>query len=222
MHWKELEKQVSKLPPAPHYFQALEQLKWDKGEELSHNIQICCDFLDKDGSQGSQIDKKRVEHVWQETVEPLADILEPVFLERHGMLKAEDKKELGVQCTGQAIQKIYDAIASLTGQTNASKLLHLRFPKLFVTTDEAIRKYWTEEVGLNELFGIKENELFRGYGYTFIFLPFVKGQAVDAIMTRATDKGISPKEAIAQLQNLGGKTRTIARLMNEYYCVITR
>ena len=222
MHWKELEKQASKLPPAPHYFKTLEQLKWDKGEELSHNIQLCCDFLDKDGSQESQIDKKKVEQVWLKTVEPLADILEPVFLERHGMLKAEDKKELGVKCTGQAIQKMYDSLTDVVGLDNASKILHLRLPKLFVTTDEAIRKYWTEEVGLNELFGIKGNELFQGYGYTFIFLPFVKDQAVDAIMTCANDKDISSNEAIAQLQNLGSKTRTIARLMNEYYWAVTR
>jgi hypothetical protein len=155
-------------------------------------------------------------------VEPLADCVEGVFLERHGMLKAEDKKELGVQCAGQAIQRMYDELTSLIGLTNASKLLHQRFPKLFVTTDELIRKYWIEEVGLNELFGIKENELFNGYGYTFIFLPFIKDQAVDAIMSYANDKGVSVNEAIAQLQNLGGKKRMIARLMGEYYYVISR
>jgi hypothetical protein len=117
---------------------------------------------------------------------------------------------------------MYDALTSLAELTDASRLLHLRFPKLFVVTDEAIRKYWIEEVGLNELFGIKEDELFNGYGYTFIFLPFIKDQAVDAIMTCANDKGVSPNEAIAQLQNLGGKKRMIARLMNEYYYVISR
>ncbi|MBA7678367.1 hypothetical protein ES703_86641 [subsurface metagenome] len=101
-------------------------------------------------------------------------------------------------------------------------MLHLRFPKLFVVTDEPIRKYWIEEVGLNELFGMKEDELFQGYGYTFIFLPFIKDQAVDAIMTYANDKGISPNKAIAQLQNLGGKTRTIARLMDKYYYAVSR
>jgi len=222
MHWKELEKQISKLPPAPHYFQALEQLKWDKGEELSHNIQICCHFLDKDGSQGSQIDKQKVEQVWLKTVEPLADCVEDVFLERHGMLRALDKKDNGVGCVGEAIQRMYDALTSLTGPTDASRLLHLRFPKLFVMTDEPIRKYWIEEVGLNELFGMKENELFNGYGYTFILLPFVKSHAVDAIMSYANDKGVDPKEAISQLQNLGGKNRTIARLMDEYYYVISR
>ena len=220
MHWKELQKQIGKFPPAPHYFQALEQVSWDKAEEIPHNIQICCDFLDK--SPGSQIDKQKLKEVWRKTVEPLADCVEGVFLERHGMLKAEDKKELGVQCAGQAIQRMYDELTSLIGLTNASGLLHLRFPKLFVTTDELIRKYWTEEVGLNELFGLKEDELFTGYGYTFIFLPFIKDQAVDAIMTCANDKGISPNEAIAQLQNLGGKKRMIARLMGEYYYVISR
>ena len=220
MHWKELQKQIGRFPPAPHYFQALEQLSWDKAEELPHNIQICCDFLDK--SPEGEIDKQKLEDVWLKIVEPLADCVEGVFLERHGMLKAEDKKELGVQCAGQAIQRMYDELTSLIGLTNASKLLHLRFPKLFVTTDELIRKYWIEEVGLNELFGIKENELFSGYGYTFIFLPFIKDQAVDAIMSYANDKGVSVNEAIAQLQNLGGKKRMIARLMGEYYYVISR
>jgi hypothetical protein len=220
MHWKELEKQISKFPEDPNYFQIISQLKWDKAEQISRNIAICCDFLDK--SQGSQIDKQKLEEVWLETVEPLADCVEDVFLERHGMLRAIDKKEYGVECAGEAIQQMYDALTSLTRLTHASMLLHLRFPKLFVMTDEAIRKYWIEEVGLNELFGIKEDELFNGYGYTFIFLPFIKDQAVDAIMTYANDKGISPNEAIAQLQNLGGKKRMIARLMNEYYYVISR
>ena len=221
MHWKELQKQIGKFPEDPNYFQVLSQLKWDKAEQLSRNIAICCDFLDK--SQGSQIDKQKLEEVWLEMVEPLADCVEDVFLERHGMLRAIDKKEYGVECAGEAIQRMYDALTSLTGaQTTASRLLHLRFPKLFVMTDEPVRKYWIEEVGLNELFGIKEDELFNGYGYTFIFLPFIKDQAVDAIMTYANDKGISPNEAIAQLQNLGGKKRMIARLMDEYYYVITR
>ena len=220
MHWKELEKQISNFPQDPHYFQALEQLNWDKVEQTPDNIEICCDFLDK--SQGSQIDKKKLADVWLETVEPLADCVEGVFLERHGMLKAEDKKEFGVGCVGEAIQRMYDELTSVTGPTNASKLLHLRFPKLFVMTDEPIRKYWLEEVGLNELFGIKEDELFHGYGYTFIFLPFIKGHAVDAIMSYANDKGVSINEAIDQLRNLGGKTRTIARLMDEYYYAISR
>lgn len=220
MHWKELQKQISKFPEDPNYFHVISQLKWDKAEQVSRNIAICCDFLGK--SPGSQIDKQKLEEVWLETVEPLADCVEDVFLERHGMLRAIDKKEYGVECAGEAIQRMYDALTSLAGLTDASRLLHLRFPKLFIMTNEAIRKYWIEEVGLNELFGLKENELFNGYGYTFIFLPFIKDQAVDAIMTCANDKGISPNEAIAQLQNLGGKTRTIARLMNEYYYVISR
>lgn len=220
MHWKELEKQIGKFPEDRHYFRTLGQLKWDKAEQISRNIQICCDFLDK--SPGSQTDKQKLEEVWFKTVEPLADCVEDVFLERHGMLRAIDKKKYGVECAGEAIQRMYDALTSLIGLTDASKLLHLRFPKLFVVTDEAIRKYWVEEVGLNELFGIKENELFQGYGYTFIFLPFIKDQAVDAIMTCANDKGVSVNEAIAQLQNLGGKTRMIARLMDEYYYVISR
>lgn len=222
MHWKELEKQISKYPEDPNYFQALSQLKWDKAEEISHNIAICCDFLDNYKSQGSLLDKKKLEKAWLETVEPLADCVEDVFLERHGMLRALDKKEYGAGCVGEAIQRMYDALTSLTGATTASRLLHLRFPKLFVLTDEPVRKYWIEEVGLNELFGMKENELFNGYGYTFIFLPFIKSHAVDAIMSYANDKGVDPKDAIAQLQNLGGKTRTIARLMDEYYYVVSR
>jgi len=216
MHWKELEKQVSKFPQDPNYFQVLSQLKWDKAEELSHNIAICCDFL------GGSIDKQKVEKVFTEVVAPLADCVEDVLLERHGMLRAIDKKQYGVGCAGETIQRMYDALTSLTGPTDASKLLHLRFPKLFVVTNEAIRKYWIEEVGLNELYGMKEDELFNGYGYTFIFLPFIKSHAVDAIMSRANDKGVSVNEAIAHLQNLGGKTRMIARLMDEYFYVVSR
>lgn len=221
MHWKELE-EITKFAQDEHYFQALARLKWDKPEQLSSNIDICCDYLDKTTAERNEIDKKGLEEIWGKMVEPLADCVEEVCLERHGMLKAEDKREFGVQCAGQAIQRMYDALTNLAGLTNASKLLHLRFPKLFVMTDELVRKYWVERVKLHQLFGIPEIELFRGYGYTFIFLPFIKDQAVDAIMTYANDKGLTPNQAISQLQNLGDKPRTIARLMGEYYYAITR
>lgn len=216
MHWTELQKQVSNFPEDQNYFQALEQLKWDKPELLSRNIAICCDFL------GESIDKQKVEKVFTEVVALLADCVEPIFLERHGMLKVEDKKEHSVYCAGQAIQKMYEAMASIAGLDTATGILHLRFPNLFVTTDEAIRKYWLEEIKLHERYSVNKTELFGGYGYTFILLPFIKSQAVDAIMTCANDKGVNPKEAIAQLQNLGGKTRSIARLMDEYYRALSR
>ncbi len=227
MRWKELQEKITKsahvdegLWSDTHYLQALAQLKWDKHEQIPNNIEICCNLLDK--PQGSRIDKRKVEQVLVETVEPLADCVEEVHLERHGMLKAEDKEAFGVGCAGQAIQRMYDKLTIITGPTNASTLLHLRFPKLFVITDEPIKAYWVEEVRLHELFGLEKNELFGGYGYTFIFLPFIKDQAVDAIMTYANDKGVTPNQAIEQLRNLDGQTRTIARLMSEYYYAITR
>ena len=227
MHWEELQEKITEFAQCDEglredqiYSQALAQLRWDSGgQAISDNLEICRDFLDK---RGGQTAKKKVEQVWLETVEPLADCIEEVCLERHGMLKAEDKKEFGVGCAGQAIQRMYDELTSIIGPTNASRLLHLRFPKLFVTTDERIRGYWIEGVRLHELFGLGENGLFGGYGYTFIFLPFIKDQAVDAIMTYANDKDVTPNQAIEQLQNLSGKRQTIARLMGEYYYAITR
>ena len=72
------------------------------------------------------------------------------------------------------------------------------------------------------MLGMKASDLVHGYVYTFIFLPCIKSHAVEAIMSYANDKGVDPKDAITQLRNLGGKTRTIARLMDEYYYVITR
>jgi len=232
MHWKELEKEIDRFAKDnagfrddPYYFQALAELDWDKTEHaLSRNIEVMCQFLDNYKSRGKRIDKEKLQDVWLKIVEPLADCVENVYLERHGMLKVEDKKELGVQSVGQAIQKMYDELSGVPfiGSTNASKLLHLRFPRLFVMTDDSIRQYWLEDIRLHELYGMSKKALFQGYGYTFIFLPHIKSHAVDAIMSCANDKGISISEAISQLENLGGKNRTIARLMDEYYYAITR
>ena len=234
MHWQELEKVINRRAEvdasfrddAP-YFQALAKLNWDTTEDnLPRNIEVMCEFLNRYRPQDERIDidQAKLQGAWLETVEPLADCVENVYLERHGMLKAEDKKEFGVQCVGQAIQKMYDEMAGVpnVGLTSASKLLHLRFPKLFVMTDERIRRYWSQDIGLHELYGIKEAELFQGYGYTFIFLPFIKSHAVDAIMSYANDQNTGVKEAIGKLQNWGGRTRTIAKLMEEYYYAITR
>jgi len=232
MHWQELEQEISRRAEVDagfwddsYYFTALANLDWDEaGRNISRNIKVMCEFLDKYKSRGKRIDKERLQDAWLKTVEPLADCVENVYLERHGMLKAEDKKEFGVQCVGQAIQKMYDELTGVphVGLTNASKLLHLRFPKLFVMTDERIRRYWWEDVGLHELYGRRETELFQGYGYTFIFLPFIKSHAVDAIMSYADERGVAIGEAISHLGSLGGKKRTMAKLIHEYYYAITR
>jgi hypothetical protein len=234
MHWQELEKAINRRAQvdggfrddAP-YFQALAKLNWDATEHnLPRNIEVMCEFLNQYRPQDERvdIDQEKLQRMWLKTVEPLADCVENVYLERHGMLKAEDKKEFGVQCVGQAIQKMYDELTGINnvGLTNASKLLHLRFPKLFVMTDERIRRYWSQDIRLHELYGRKEAELFQGYGYTFIFLPFIKSHAVDAIMSYVNDQGVAITEAISHLGSLGGKHRTMAKLIHEYYYAITR
>lgn len=230
MHWKELQKGISdyakhdeRLRHEQKYSQALAHLKWDgTAQTISSNLEILNQLLDSSDPQVIRIDK--IKDVWLKVVEPLADCIEDVFLERHGMLKAVDKKDLGVQCVGQAIERMYNELKDIQfiGPTNASRLLHLRFPRLFVMIDEGTIKYWLEDIRLHELFGIQKAELFRGYGYTFIFLPFIKSHAVDAIMSYASDQGTDIKEAIGKLQNLGGRNRTIAKLMEEYYYAITR
>lgn len=234
MHWQELEREISRRAEVdagfrddPYYFQALATLNWDVTERaLSCNIEVMCEFLNqyRPSDERIDIDREKLQSTWLETVEPLADCVENVYLERHGMLKAEDKKEFGVQCVGQAIQKMYDELTDVphVGLTNASKLLHLRFPKLFVMTDERIRRYWSQDIGLHGLYGRKETELFQGYGYTFIFLPFIKSHAVDAIMSYADEQGVAISEAISYLGSLGGKKRTMAKLVHEYYYAITR
>jgi hypothetical protein len=234
MHWKELENGIinfAKDNPGfkddPYYFQALVKLNWDKtGRAAFRNIEVMCEFLNqyRPRDERIDIDREKLQATWFKIVEPLADCVENVYLERHGMLKAEDKEEFGVQCAGQAIQRMYDELVSVpnVGLTNASKLLHLRFPRLFVMTDERIRRYWTQDIRLQELYGRKEAELFQGYGYTFIFLPFIKSHAVDAIMTYVNDRGVAISEAVSHLGGLGGKNRTIAKLMHEYYYTITR
>jgi hypothetical protein len=88
--------------------------------------------------------------------------------------------------------------------------------------DEDTMKYWLEDVRWHELFGMRKVELFKGYGYTFIFLPLIKSHAVDAIMSYANDQAIDIKEVIGKLQYLGGRNRTMAKLMEEYYYAITR
>jgi hypothetical protein len=123
MHWQELEKEINRLAEADagfrddsYYFQALANLNWDQaGRDIFRNIEVMCEFLNhyRPRDERIDIDQEKLQGVWLETVEPLADCVENVYLERHGMLKAEDKKEFGVQCVGQAIQKMYDELAGV-------------------------------------------------------------------------------------------------------------
>ncbi len=231
MHWKELEKEIAKTEwgggafwNGTLYGQALGKLRWDGGEEsLARNLDIVCAFMDRSEPKVRPVDKKRLREVWRQRIEPVAETINEVALERHGMLRALENNG-PAESIGQLISSIYDELANLPfiGLTNASRLLHFRFPRLFVTTDEATRCYWWERVRLHRLFGLKRDDLFTGYGYTFILLPFVKSHAVDAIMLYVRDYGITIPEAVNELQNLGGERQSIARLMDRYFYAVSR
>ncbi len=227
MHWTELARgaaQYAESKDGPQenadYSCAVTRLDWAHGD-LGENLDICLDYLSRWGEE-DKADKAKIEQVFKDDIAKLGDCVEPVVLERHGMLKVEDKGDYGVYCAGQAISHIYDAMTAACGAENASIILHLRFPKLFITVGEGVQRYFTDVVKLQEAYSVDKETLFKGYGYAFVLLPFVKSQAVDAVMTCARENNIDPKEAIVRLGGIMGEARPIARVMNEYYQAMAR
>ena len=230
MDWKELEKAIvgrgegdRESEVAHHYFGALSKLRWDYPEKtISDNVDVFISFLATYKSFRHAIDKDQLAGLWLETAESLSADLEDISLERLDVLAEVDRAEDNLFCVGDVISRVYEEVRDIpgVGAANARRLLHLRFPNLFVMTVDAVRKYW-EESTLPNVFGISKTRLFEPYGYAFIFLPAMSIQAVDAIMSCSLDEEISVDEAIERLRTLGGKDRSIARLIDEYYYAIT-
>jgi len=147
-------------------------------------------------------------------VEPCAEALHGEFLED---LDVRKMIEVGVEKlhVRMAIEHTYAALHIVRGigKTNASKLLHLRLLNLFVMTDanvrDVFRGLWPE--------GINKRSLFLPYGYAFHFLPLVRADILEAILTLQEEKGLTRREAIEYLQNAHGRKRSLAKLADEYY-----
>jgi hypothetical protein len=114
---------------------------------------------------------------------------------------------------GVAIEHMYGALSTVpgVGDTNASKLLHLRLPHLFVMTDTDIRLMFKEFRG----------ETFSPYSYTFNFLMFVKSDVSEAIDTLCEEEQLARQEGIEFLRNAHSRKRSLAKLMDECYYTLS-
>ena len=226
MDWKELETAITEYGKLGEnresdvrYSVALSKLRWDHPEEnMTHNADVLINYLATYKSYRHTIDEERLADMWLESVESLSAELEDISLERLDVLETVDREEDNLFCVGDVISRVYEEVRDIpgVGPANALRLLHLRFPKLFLMTDVSVRKYW-EGSPLPEIYGMSKGRLFEPYGYAFIFLPAMSIQAVDAIMSCSLDEEINIEQAIENLQRLGGKSRSIARLIDIYY-----
>ena len=230
MDWKELERMVAKRSEIDpnreddaHYQDALSKLNWDAPvDAMPENADVLLKFLARYDPGSRAIDSQQLQDVWLESVETIAADLEDVTLGHLHVLEHVDRPGENVFCVGDVISRMYEHVKSIqgVGMTNASRLLHLRFPALFVMTDELMRKFW-EDGSLPGVFNISSGRLFEPYGYAFIFLPAMSIQAVDAIMSCSLDGDISVEDATEKLQGLGGEQGSIAKLVSDYYYAMT-
>jgi len=228
--WKELERMVAKRSEIDpnheddaHYHDARSKLNWDAPvDAMPENADVLLKFLARYDSGSRAIDSQQLQDVWLESVETLAADLEDVTLEHLHVLEHVDRSKENVFCVGDVISRMYEDVKAIqgVGTANASRLLHLRFPALFVMTDDVIKKFW-EGGNLPALFNISSARLFEPYGYAFIFLPAMSIQAVDALMSCSLDEDISVEEATKRLQGLGGEQGSIAKLVSDYYYAMT-
>lgn len=141
-------------------------------------------------------------------IEPYAKALEDEFLED---MNSEKVVEVGREKLriGLAIEHMYNVLVTVpaVGKTNASKLLHLRLPNLFVMTDTDVRR----------LFKIFQTELFSAFSYAFNFLRFVQCDINEAIDSLCGERRLSRRDAVEYLRNAHGRTRSLAKLADEYY-----
>lgn len=192
------------------YEEAIRSLRWDPAQaSLGQNIQVFEDFLKAWRSWRRELDKEKLNAVWISDIEPYARTLDGEIFES---LDVDKVVEVGTERlrVGVTIEHVYGALHMVDGidHTNASKLLHLRLPNLFVMTDSAVRDLFKTVWG---------SELFSAYGYAFNFLRIVKAEMLEAILTLCKDKSLSQPEGIEYLQNAHGRKRSLAKLIDEYY-----
>ncbi|MCX5998643.1 MAG: hypothetical protein NTU41_03375 [Chloroflexi bacterium] len=229
MEWRELEKVVaerSKIDEGyrkdTEYFDALSRLRWEFPDDtISDNIDVFINYLSACKSYGHVIDRKRLAAAWLESVELVSADLEDVSLEHLDVLVGVDREEEGMFCVGDVISRVYEEIKSVpgVGPANATRLLHLRFPNLFVMTSDLVRKCWQEGY-LPEVFNVPRERLFEPYGYAFIFLPAMHIHLVDAILSCSLDEEMDIDAAVNKLKGVGDKERSLAKLLDEYYSAL--
>jgi hypothetical protein len=212
MHFKQLLDITSRFPGWPAYERAMKELRWHSSEfDMESNALVFENFLGASHSLRRPLGKEEMINVWIKEVEPYATVMDCEFLEELDIDKiiktGEEKFRVGV-----AIEHMYGALSMVpgVGNTNASKLLHLRLPHLFVMTDADIRF----------LFKKCRKETFSPYSYAFNFLVFVKADVNEAIDTLCQENQLSRQQAIKFLQNAHGRKRSLAKLMDECYYVL--
>lgn len=193
------------------YEKTMQNLVWEP-LDIMKNISIFEEFLIAWHSLRHPLGKDELSGIWLREIEPYAKALSGLFLEDldvNELINIElEKLRVGI-----IIEHMYSALSTVSGigETNASKLLHLRLPNLFVMTDTNVRELFKK---------LRREEFFEPYAYAFNFLPFVKSKINEAIDELCEDKRLNRQQAIDFLRNVHGRSRSLAKLMDECYYVL--
>lgn len=192
------------------YEKTIEDLQWPTSK-VDKNMAILLDFLRSWHSLRRSVDPKTLARTWTNEVEPYARGLETLTLENSDLeiiIRAGNEQ----LHAAVAVEHMYGALVDIPGidHTNASKLLHLRLPRLFVMTDQAVR------LAFDKFGGLK----FSPYSYAFSFLAQAKSAVNEAIDTLCADKHMSRQQGIRSLQDAHGRQRTLAKLIDECYVTL--
>lgn len=209
MHYKQLLDITSRFPRWDVYETTMQDLKWHQPEfDIEENIRTFENFLGASHSLRRPLDKGKMLGIWMKDVEPYAMVLEGELLESLDVGKLVETKEEKLR-VGIAIEHMYSALSSVSGvgDTNVSKLLHLRLPCLFVMTDADIRS----------MLKIFRRETFSAYSYAFNFLMSVKSDVNEALDTLCKEKQLTQQQGIEFLRNSHSSERPLAKLMDECY-----
>lgn len=212
MHYKQLLDITSRFPSDDAYEEAMQDLEWHSSVfDIGKTICIFENFLGAWHSLRRPLGKEEMSRVWTKDIEPYAIALERDSLENLDIDKTIKTKREKLR-VGLAVEHMYGVLSTVpgVGDTNASKLLHLRLPHLFVMTDTDIR------------FMLKKarKETFSPYSYAFNFLVFVKSDVNEAIDTLCEEKQLTRQQSIEFLRNTHNRKRSIAKLMDECYYVL--
>lgn len=212
MHCKQLLEVTERFKSDRVYERTISDLEWSSTNlDMVRNVGIFEDFLGAWHSLRRKLDKENLINVWTKDIEPYARALETESLENldiEKLVKSNGEKFR----VGFAIEHIYGALSTVAGvgDTNASKLLHLRLRHLFVMTDTDIRS----------IFRTFRKQNFSSFSYAFNFLLFVKSHVNEAINTLCSEKQLTRQQGIEFLQNAHGTRRSLAKLMDECYYVL--
>lgn len=209
MHYRQLLDITSRFVSDKAYEKALNDLQWRSHSfDYGKMVSVFEEFLGAwDSLRGGPLGQDLAK-TWKDEIEPYAKCLESQSLEGLDVQKTVETKteRLRVEIM---IGHIYSALDTIpgVGETNASKLLHLRLPNLIVMTDGDVRFMFKKFRG----------ETFTPYSYAFQFLPFVKADLGEAVTTLCQDKDLDHEEAVEFLRKAHGRRRSLAKLMDECY-----